>query len=561
MPAPSAPNPSTIQVDPNRGFKIWSLAQIYGLNSSGTIVPNVGDLSYDPVAGWQYAKAINPVTYYTTFTPLPNPGVGNVLTPTDILLGQGPGTLSESFRMFYNNSLMPYSLAPDARLRMYSATVVGYKVFLGTDDSAATGKVISQYYDQAGNLIGETIPVTPVTDPNGTRCLAPAPGSTMQTLNDGDIVTLVFYDADAGPVSVEQLIVKNGSYIRQLNAAMKYITSIEIVSDFLSDTDQNLLEVPVNMPIDSLPMIGKVNYSDGTSMEHAIDGTIFQLAGLHSFVATTVGQQAPLTLFYQPSANEAVYGTSQAPNQKVPQAYAIQTTNVNGAYSPKLYAFPRWVNDTYGYTMEYYLTDLDRQEYYYVTPFVNPNPGSAIFNGLLYGQVQQLVLKIDLSKVDNVRYNNFTFVTTVWVSLLQPGSSAILPLWSMQYAVNQNPAYGSGTEQAAVFTYQSVNNWLLDISCGCTSEQQWLNLLYNDLLPLYNQQVEVAPPVPNMVNLIFPGSNPVTIPTSQWNSTIGPIGNYIAQGGLLYLEFFYRSTSGDQVLGVAALPAEVIQAV
>ena len=119
MPAPSAPNPSTIQVDPNRGFKIWGLSQIWGLNSSGTIVPNVGDLSYDPVAGWQYAISINPTTFYTTWGPLPNPGVGNILTPTDILLGQGPGTQSESFRMFYNNTLMPYSLAPDGRLHMY----------------------------------------------------------------------------------------------------------------------------------------------------------------------------------------------------------------------------------------------------------------------------------------------------------------------------------------------------------------------------------------------------------------------------------------------------------
>ncbi|HWT40884.1 MAG TPA: hypothetical protein VN081_06510 [Dongiaceae bacterium] len=559
MPAPSAPNPSTIQVDPNRGFKIWGLGQIYGPNSSGTIVPNVGDLSYDPVAGWQYAQAINPSTYYTTWTPLPNPGVGNILTPADILLGQGPGTQSESFRMFYNNTLMPYSLAPDGRLHMYSNTIVGYKVFLGTDDSAATGQVISQYYDQAGNLIGETIPMVPTTDSNGAACLAPAPGSTMQALTDGQVVTLVFYDADAGPVSVDQLIVKNGSYIRQLNAAMKYITSIELVSDFLSQTDQSLIEIPVNMPVDSLPMMGQVNYSDGTSMQHAVDGTIFQLAGLHSFVATTIGQQADLVLFYQPASNEAVYGTSQAPNQKVPQAYKIQTTNVNGAYSPKLYAFPRWVNATYGYTMEYYLSDLDRQQYYYVTPFVNPNPGSAVFNGLLYGQTQQLVLKVNLSQVDPVRYNNFTFVTTIWVSLLQPGTSAMLPLWTTQYAVNQNPQYGSGTAQAAVFTYQSVNNWKLDISCGCTNEQQWLDLLYNNLLPLYNQQAETTPPVPNMVNLIFPGAAPVTIPVSQWNTTIGPIGNYIPQGGLLYLEFFYRSSTGDQVLGVAALPAEVVQ--
>jgi hypothetical protein len=559
MTTSSSPIPNTVIQDTTLPFRVLGSAQVWGPTGNGRIVPNPGDVVFDSVAGWEFVQSVDPVTLYSTLGPLPTPAQGNTFTQADILLGVGPGTQSESFRIYTNTLTLPHPLAPDGRLHMYSDTIVSYKLFLGTDISSATGVVVSQYYDQSGNFISENIPMQPQQNADGSSnpsIVAPASGATLQSFNDGQVLTAVFYDTNAGPVSMAELMVKNTSYIRQISAAMKYITSIELVSPFLSTTVDNLLQVPINMPMNSLPMLGQVNYSDGTSIQKAIDGTVFQLAGLENFIASTVGQQAPLVLFYTPASNEASYGTTPTPNQKISERYNIQTINVVGSYSVKLVGFPRWVSPSTGYTMEYYLTSLDRDEIYYVTPYVVPNVGSAAFNGLLYGQVQNLTLKLDLSLVDNVVFNEYSFVTTMGVTLLAPGSSQTPPLWTVKYSPNQSPAYGQ--DLAAVFTYQSVNNWNLDITCGQTSLEQWLNLLYTGVQPLYNPQSETTPPTPNMIGLIFP-TGTINIPIAQWNSTIGPIGNSIQQGQLLYIQFFYRDSTGDQQLAVAALPAMIVQ--
>jgi hypothetical protein len=555
----------TLQVDPNRGFHYWGLSQIWNGNPNGGLsVPNVGDLSYDPVAGEQQALAIDPVTLYTTWGPKTAPQ-GSSLSQADILLGAGPGTQSESFRAYLDQSVLPFSIAPDARLHWYNPNIVGYKIFLGSDVSAATGQVISQYYDQSGNFISETLPVVavPNADNNGATAYAPAPGSTLQSIADGSVVTLVAYDASAGPVYTAELIIKNTSYIRQLSAAMKYITSIELVSPWLDETVTNLLKVPINMPASSISMMGQVNYSDGTSIQLPINQAPFQLAGLGlegggGFIASTVGQINPLVLMYTPSSGEASYGTTPAPNQNIVERYNIQTIDVQGAFSPKLYAFPRWVDAQTGYTMEYYLTDLDRQQYYYVTPFVNPAPNSAMFNGTLYGQLQNLTVTIDLGLVDNVHYTQFNFATTFGVSLLGPGTNTSIPLWTVQETAGQNPAYGQNLE--AVFNYQSVNMWNLDITCGCTNQQQWLDQLYGQLVPLINTQTETEAPTPNVARLIF-ATGYIEIPVSQWNATIGPIGNALQQGQLLYIAWIFRDTTGDQILGVSGLPVQIVQPV
>lgn len=555
------PTSPTVYQNPNRGFKIWGPGEIYNpATGLGNEVPNVGDLQFDPMNGFQEVIAVDPITLGSTFKPWNPIPSGNNLSQNDILLGAGPGTQSESFRVNLDTSVVPHKVSIDSRDHMYSADIVSYKLFKGFDISAATGQVISQYYDQSGQFISENVPMELVQNPDGSNVAILAPGTcaTMQQFQDGDVLTAVFYDANNGPRSQAQLIVRNTSFIRQLSAVMKYITSIEIVSPFLSNTVSNQLEIPINMPVDSLPMMGQVNYSDGSARQLPIDGTAFQLAGIDDFIATTVGQTVPLTLFYTPAANEASYGTTPAPNQKIYARYTLQTQNVQGAYTPKLYAFPRWVDTTTGYTMEYYLTDLDRQESYYVTPFVNQVQGTPGFNGTLYGQVQNLSVKINLAQVDNVRYSNFTFTTVFAVTLLQPGTASAPTLWNVEEAPGQNPAYGNDLE--AVFTYNGVNDWLLDITCGQTSQQQWLNLLYGGLQPLFNAQAEVTAPVPNIVNLIFP-TGKLTLPVDQWNTTIGPVGNIIQQGQLLYLEFVFRDTNGDQILGVAALPAFIVQPV
>lgn len=541
--------PPTLIVDPNRGFRTWIMTEIYRPGSNGSIVPNVNDAVWDWTNGLYRVTAVDYTTGISTLQKYNPPADAGGLSDQDILLGAGPGYQSESFRVYINTSVIPHSMAIDSRLHFYGTTVSNVKVFLGTNTSA-TGQVISAFYDQSGNLLGDAIPleVVAMNDVTNIAIKTPKVGYTNHQFPDGEVVTIVAYDDAGHAVSIAKCLVKNTAFIRSADASMKYIASISIETPFLSSSDPKVIEYPINMPVQNLNLMGVVTYSDGSTSKMPIDGTKFRLYGLENYIATIQGQTVPLVLAYQVGPSEYSYITPTTANGMITESYSATTSQADGTYSVKLFVYPVWINAINGYRLEYFLYNLDRDVFYPVTNLVQLATNSQAFNPTLYGTVQNIQAAINLNEV-YPGWANYRHVQTFSITLSAPGDTTGQDNWLIAYSPGQSPQYGVGTQAIADFV--NTNNWRIDVSCGCATKEEWLEKVYYAAQPLVDLSTETQAPEPNYFVLVV-GNQQVEVPVDGWNTPI-TTNNAPAEGGLVYLRWLRRGAATDLQLGISGL--------
>lgn len=542
--------------DPDGRWQQWALEQIYtGQQGADRYVPNVNDYVVEPTTGELYiVLSVPQTTLIAVLGPAPQIPVGSFST-TDLLMGVGPGTQSDTYRVYLDQSVMPYRLSVDARLTV-AGTMSSYaKIFqgavLGTD-----GTVISAFYDQSGNLLGENVPLELVAmsaagDTN-ISIKTVKPCYTRVALADGEIVTCVMYSADGGVVSKRQLLVENTAFIRSTDASEKYITSISLTSPFLSTSNPNLLQYPINVPKEGLNLMGVVHYSDGTTTELPVDGTKFALYGLDNYVATIVGQNFPLTLIYNLSPDEIVYGATalgSAGAAFISASYKATTLNEDGAYTVKLFCAPQFIDSVNGWRLDWYLYNLDRSTAQLVTPYVRFASNSPAFLPLGYGVNQQLQVSINLQDV-NPSFPDFNFTQTIGLVLKRDGTDQTGDNWSIQYNPGQTPAYGVGVHASTVFVNQNLTQITIDL--GQTDQDTWLDDLYYPSMPLTDPAQETVPPIPNMFALSF-STGDVEFPISQWSGQLAVSGS-VPDGGTLIVKFFQRTPENDLQLACCPMP-------
>ena len=556
-PVPTPAVPPTLIVDKQQGFRDWNITQIYNptTNAKAQYVPNVDDLVIDWTSGFLRVTYVDYSTGISTLSPWAPPPSSVVGGEVSLLLGDTPGVQYESFRVYIDTSVVPYTLACDARLHLYGTTVSYIQVFLGADISA-NGTVISQMYDQAGNLLGTQIPTELVVmpDQNNQGVQTPQVGYTLTDVADGELVTIVAYASDGSAVCTAPALVKNTQYIRSTDESLKYITGIALETPFLSQSDSTLIQYPINMPVEQLNLMGVVSYSDGTQVRLPVDGTKFAIFGLQNYVATIQGQTVPLVLRYLLSAGETTYGATGASQKYITEAYRATTLAEDGAYSVKLFAYPVWQDPINGYRLDWWLYTLDRELVYNVTPYVQAAANAQAFNPLLYNTVQNLTVAVNMSQVDS-RFANYRHVQTIGVSLLAPGNHSGQTDWSIQFAPGQNPAYGIGVQ--ALLTMTNQNYWKLDLTSGFQSQTEWLQNLYYNTLPLYSELSEAGPLAPNYFTLVV-GGQAIEIPVTEWDQPILIPGG-IADGTPVYLQFFQRNSLTDLQLAIAGMVVHLSQ--
>lgn len=555
--------PETVIVDPNRGYREWHLPEIFAPgnpSSKGQYVPNPNDSVRDWTQGILRVISVDYTTGISILRKWSEPVDPGVVTDEDILLGAGPGYQSESYRTYLDQSIFPHSLSFDNRLHFYGTTVHSVKVFLGTDISD-NGDVISQFHDSAGNLLGANIPVEPVAffaqgviapgmaAASYNRAIkAPVVGQTARKLTDGEVVTIVAYDVAGQATSQAKTLIKNTAFVRQSDASLKYVASIAVETPFLLSSDPHVIEYPINMPVDALNLIGVVNYSDGSKLRIPVDGTKFDMVGLRNFVATVQGQTVDLMLSYQLSALESAYLQMPSPNNKINVAYHARTKETDGAYSVKLFAFPIWVDQLSGYRMEYMLYNLDRKQVYRVTNLITPATNSAPFDPLLYNVKQRINVGINMNEVDPL-FDSWRHTQLFEITLIRPGNQDIGDNWLVGFTSGQDPAYGFNVK--AVSRFINVGNATLDISCGCSTLEEWLATVYYPLQPLYDARTETGPLVPNFF-VLASENNRIELPIADWNKVIS-VERTPAEGKLVYIEFLRKMADNDLQLAVAGM--------
>ena len=539
--------------DPAARWCWWNLNEVFiGPTGPGykRYVPKIGDYVEDTEEYVTYkVTAIDGVTLIATLIPIIRPGTSGNISVTDRLVGVGPGTQSDTYRIYLDTSVTPHVLAVDTRLRV-AGTMTSYcKIFKGSLLSS-NGEVIGFLYDQSGVYLTDNIPLEVVSINNQTvhSIKVVKVAYTNQELLDGEVVTVVFYNDEGHVVSKQQLLVENTAFIRSINVSEKYVSHISLKSPFLSQSDESTLEYPINIPLQAFNMIGVVHYSDGSKLELPVDNTRFKILGLERYVATVVGQQVNLVLSYALGVNETAYGATSGDGKYVVAPFKLITTNQVGAFSVKLYCYPVWINNATGYVLKWFMYNLDRDISYDVSQYVSYNSPQQSFNGTSFGVNQIVSARINLRDV-SPSFTSYIHIQNVEIQLKEPGTARTTN-WTIKFDPTQVNLYG--IDVAAFVTILSASSTRINIKSGATSQSDWLNKLYFNTRPLYDNRREIAAPTPNFFAIVT-GSARYEYPVSAWNDLFN-ISSGLIINDTLFIEWIKRTASGDIILGKSGLP-------
>lgn len=548
-------------VDKTRRFSVFNRNEIYtGPNGTGIWVPNVDDMVMDWNNGVYRVAAVD--HYRTNLSYLVKVNIntlGGGLDDSDMAVVTGVGANSNSFRVYVNNETVPHTLAVDSRVIWNGGANTYIKVFRGTDYSETTGQCISAMITTGGRITSENIPLVAVTIPSGTNVTQKTAQVAWcsDTLTDGEVVTIVTYTSAGQITSVDKFVVKLTNYIRSINQTAKYVTNIELITPFLSKTDNRLIECPINMLVQSLNFSAKVTYSDNSSIVSNVDGVKWNIAGLKMFVSSQIGKYDNLMLTYNLGPNELAFdATAALPDRKIVREYRIKTVDIDTFYAVKLFVVPQWIQNTRKYQLNWYLYNLERHDIVDVTQFVEYSTTSPAFKGDAYNTTQNLQVSFNLQRLGQ-NYSYFMHVQNVAITLLSPGTTiAATRYYTIAYG--EFSTYGNGVRGLYSADELNVGKLKLNVASGYADSLSWVTNVYRPLEPLYYSANEAEAPAPTHVRLII-GSGAAAwqreIPIGDITKDIRNINMAITQGAMIRLEMFYRNTDGDHQLAVAPLLA------
>ena len=544
------------EVNLERGWKIWNMKQIFtGLPGTGKICPNVDDLVIDLKTGWYLVTTIDITTGKCTMIPWTLPMVSQNNVVVDQLLGVGTGAQSETWRVYIDTRQMPYSMQIDGRLHLYRSDADHYKVFLGTDISE-NGTLISASYSPSGEYQNENIGLEHVGDDNinNWAIWAPKAGNTNRRLNNGEVVTVVLYNAVGNALSHSSMLVENTTLVRRTAAGLKHIKSIGISSPYLSESDPSQLVVPINVDLRTVTLTGVVRYNTGEELEVPIvqDGTgKMSLHGLRWYSPTIQSYPHKLTLSYRLSEDEFSLEHGVTEEGYITEPFTIKAVAAEGAYSVRLYAFPTWNSPASRYDLDFWLFNIDRDQYYRVPRSIVEIPDNEVaFDGSDFISRQRLKFGLLLSNVDPI-FPQHKFVQSAEIALNKAGSETG-DKWQVKCDPSQEKFFGAGV--IAKNRFVNVNLSYLDLKAGAADLDAWLNKMYYPLNHLFDDTSEVRAPEPTHF-IIHTKTREYPFAVSQWNQEF-PILNDVTIGETIYLRWVRETSSGQLQLGVTGLAIE-----
>lgn len=538
--------------NPSGLWQEWNISDIYlGGVGANKHVPKIGDVVVT-IAGAQITRQIvtdiNPTTLVPTLQEELQGDYSGDMPDEDLLLSVSVPRFSDTYRLLVDKSVQPHRIMVDERCRIGVVNATGVKIYRGADISA-TGQVISQLYDPSGNYIGDTLGLVTLALENASNIAikSVAEGYTTANLVDNELVTAVIYASSGSVISHRQLLVENTSFIRPVSAPTKSIVGISLESPFLSTTDLGLIEVPYNLPMSSLDMVGVVHYSNGDSVRYPVDGQKFTIFGLDEYVSTQSGQILYPVLKYTLDGTEHTSVGTVADARSITKAYRIKTLAADGTYGVKLYPYPVWVDFVNGWRLRWFLMNLSRNVWYDVTSHVVINAEYAPYNPIAYGQVQSLSVSVNLGAVNGI-YQPYIHTQTVEIVLARQGTERLTP-WMIGFTPNQTPRYGIDVYATAKFI--NTNRYEVRVDFAQSTQTSWLDKLYHQTKPLYNTSTESAAPAPTHFAVMIDSSETI-YPISQWNQTL-TINRALVNGSTIYVRFMRQLGSEQLQLSIAGM--------
>lgn len=525
------------------------------IRGDGNKVAKEDDLVYDFLIGWMRVARLDETDYHVDLVLWHLPNNSGDVDGIDELIGDGPGSTSESFRVYVDTRKFPYTMDINSRVRAYSDTAKEVRVFRGFDPSP-TGEIISANYDpETKEYLGDAIPMKLVgtVEVNNLGIMAPISGYTTAELKNGAPVTVVTYSTGGQPIDIARMLIHMTNAVRHPEDYARRIKSIELVSPYLSKTTPNVLEVPIDATVATLSLRAKVTYTNGaTSIQDVVDETAngkFKLLGLMYWSPQIPGDEQELELVYEPSEDEYSYIQGETANGAVRVPYKIRALAKNPAFTLKLFSFPVWKNSTQGYVLEHWICDLARQ----VTrrapaAAISLVDGFGAFDGLDYTTNQRIRFGVDLSVVDPA-YAGHTFAQLVQVSLLRDAGIAGTSNWKVKFSGNQANWYGDGLQASVTIAGSGLST--INIGNNLGDKATWLDKLYYNSAPLYDIQTENKAPEPSHF-VVVTKTREFEFPVSQWNQNLSFV-NDLTEGQVVYLKWIKRTFNSVLQLGVSGL--------
>ena len=532
--------------DPNRGFRLWLLSEIYdNSEAGGQYVPNVNDMVWDWEIGHLRVTQVDVTTCLSTLVRWQAPSNNANITDEDILTGAVPGRVGENYRIYVNAAYDPVVACIDSRLTIYGTEQSYVRIFQGSDISE-NGKVVSLYHSVDGRLIDDKWPLETVVISGESKPAIKVPknGHLVKGLDDGELLTCVVY-TNAGYVSsINPLLVKNTNYVRAVNAPKKHIVSIALESPFQTPANPKRLEVPLHLPVDSLNLVGKVIYSDGSSRIVPIDGIKMELVGLETFTISQSGQTIPLVLIYHMAPEESSYNVTSDNGGALTERYSLTTIPAMNAYSVKLFVVPTWNYVRSQWKLNYWLCNLERDIMKDVTGLVEVGTdGSLAYDPLLYGTVQRLTVAIDMNTI-SADYHPFRHVQTFDLSLFSSIGEAT-PNWTIRYTPGSGEIYG---EDVIIGGEISPTGVSLDLGSNFEWDGDWLQSYYRDLYPLFNPHFENSPLEPTHVQ-VWHGDVFIELLVAEYLNR-PPLACKPMDGDTLILKWLHKTEFTEALLAV-----------
>lgn len=476
------------------------------------------------------------------------------LTDEELLLGRGPGTDSDTYRIFLDKSVRPFYAAIEARLDIRGSMASVGRLYKGADVYDETQR-ISLLYDSSGNFLGNDVPLQVVDRQGNVAVKIMPPFHTLADLEDGERVTALFLSDEGGQISTRQLTVVNSGFIYKSDKHIRYVTGISLRTDYLSSSSPKVIDFPIGTTQLSMNLRGVVHYSNGDEVELPVDGTKFEFYGLENFLATSPGKQFSGFLKYKLSDEEVHFGGQVVGSERFFQEeYKIRTLVQDGAYSVKLFAYPNWIDQANGYRMEYFLMNLDRSICQRVTPHVRLGENSPAFEPLSFGIKQNLNVQLDLNKAIP-SFKSHLHSQIIGVSLITAGGEAGTN-WRVEFDPGQNPQFGVGNYAEMVFVNANLKR--VKLHMGISKQSDWLERLYRDSKPIMNVVTEDKAPDPTHFAIVTNAAR-TEHQLSEWRDVFD-LGQEIYHGHTLYIEFFRRTMNNDLRLGIAGIPLRQVAA-
>lgn len=469
---------------PYAPWRIHNKADIYtGPTGTGKIVPNEGEFVVEAngsLVRFHRVLSVNPGNDLSTLTELVNAGVG--ITP-DGLFSIDP--ILETARFLYvDNTVTPANIAVDDRLVKVQPLSTGCIIFSG-EDITDTGVKVSERRDASGLFISNVLPLTDTTGGQyGFGVKYVEPGTTSETLLDGQVVTLVFYNDSGVVTSVERLKVQLTSFVAGVDNASREVVSVSLESPMLSPNSPATILYPCNLDMNTGLFGVVVRYRSGKQVRYSATDPKVAIDGLASFVPNIPGAEYQVIVSYSLQPGESCYTTNSALSKRCSSTYTLTTSPANLSYQVRLHPLLKWKNQVEGYSLTWVLCDAAGSVYMDVTDKVSYKQGTLSFAPRKYGTIQSLSLELSLQLV-NPTYAAYLHTQIVQVTLNAPGDyrqgGGDPAPWSISNILGgvtgaahpcyyrDNVATGVGSLVNLAQTLPNLSSWLLAYSAPINS--------------------------------------------------------------------------------------------